>query len=532
VTEAVKSLEMRGIVKRFPGVVANDGVGIEVRAGEVLAILGENGAGKSTLMKILYGLYRPDAGQILVNGRPVRISCPRDAIALGIGMVHQHFTLVPSLTVAENVVLGLPSGRGPLLDLRAAAQQLRQLSQAYHLPVDPRALVWQLSVGEQQRVEILKLLYRGTSVLVLDEPTAVLSPQESTELMTVLRGMADSGRAIILITHKLQEVMTVSDRVTVLRGGRVVGTLPTSQADAQLLARMMVGAEMTQPSGVPRGTGGAPVLELRRVWSNGDKGVPALRGVSLQVNAGEILGIAGVSGNGQKELAEVAAGLRKVVGGCVLVNGRDVTRTPPAGHIDGGLAYVPEDRITVGTIPSLTVAENVVLKDHHRPPYARWLLLRPKAIRRHACELVRSYEIRTPDVDTPVAYLSGGNLQRLILARELSGNPLALVAAYPTRGLDIRATGFVHRRLLEAKARGTGVLLISHDLDEILSLSDRVAVMYGGEVLAVLPREEADVHRLGLLMAGMRKDDNGSPEIERPSACPWDAAAWRGQRSS
>jgi len=506
VAPRIARLEMRGIVKRFPGVVANDGIDIEVSAGEVLAILGENGAGKSTLMKILYGLYKPDAGEILVNGQPVRISCPRDAIALGIGMVHQHFTLVPNLTVVENVVLGLPSQHGLRLDLRTAKQRLQSLAQAYQIPVDPDAYAWQLSVGEQQRVEILKVLYRAASVIVLDEPTSLLTPQEATQLMGVLRKLAASGQAVILITHKLHEVTAVSDRVTVLRGGRVVGTLSTRQVDPQLLAKMMVGREVVPGPRSASSHAGGPVLQLQDVWARSDRGRAALRGISLELRAGEILGLAGVSGNGQKELAEVIAGLRKVAAGCVVLRGRDVTNSGPADRIAKGLAYVPEERTLLGSIPSFTVAENVVLKDHHRPPHARWLFLQPSAIRKRASELVQCFDIKVPSVDAPVSHLSGGNLQRLILGRELSGNPAVLVAAYPTQGLDVAAVEHVHRRLLDAKSRGTGVLLISHDLDEILALSDRVAVIFEGQIVRVMDRESVDARRLGLLMTGLRDE--------------------------
>lgn len=501
----IERVEMRGIVKRFPGVLANDHVDIDIRAGEVLALLGENGAGKTTLMNILYGLYRPDAGDILVNGTRVHIASPREAIALGIGMVHQHFMLVPTLTVAENVVLGLPSRRGPLLDLADASRRITELAGQYGFAISPQARVWQLSVGEQQRVEIVKALFRGADLLILDEPTAVLTPQEASELIAVLRGMARAGRSVVFITHKLNEVMAVSDRVTVLRGGRVAGTLPTASTSPEELARLMVGRDIRPQRRMGPAMAGPPVLELEDVWALGDRGTDALRGLSLTVRAGEILGLAGVSGNGQRELAEVIAGLRPVTRGRIMLAGCDVTRLPPSRRVAQGLGYVPEDRLTVGTILSFSVAENLILKDHHRPPCSRGLFLQWQAIRRRAEELVRDYDVRTPTVDTPVEYLSGGNIQRLILAREVSGHPAVLLACYPTRGLDIAATEYVHRRLLEVRAAGSGVLLISEELDEIINLSDRVAVIYEGRIVEVVEAEKADTGRLGLLMAGAER---------------------------
>lgn len=503
-TAKIEHLEMRGITKRFPGVLSNNNVSIELRSGEVLAILGENGAGKTTLMNILYGLYQPDAGGISINGQPVKISSPREAIRYGIGMVHQHFMLVPTLTVSENVALGLSSPKGPLADLRTVAKRIKEISGAYGLAVHPDAYVWQLSVGEQQRVEIVKALYRGAKLLILDEPTAVLTPQESGELLVLMRKMAAGGTPVILISHKLNEVMAVSDRVTVLRDGEVVAAVKTSETSPGQLARMMVGREM---SSIERESGNAPgrtVLELSDVWASGDKGPSALAGVSLDLRAGEIVGIAGVSGNGQKELAEVISGLRKTARGQVILNDKNTTNLPPHRIIRQGLGYIPEDRLHVGTIPSFAVWENLILKDHHLPPYAKSIFLQYRTIKQHSSSLVSGYGVKTPNLETPTGHLSGGNIQRVVLAREITRKPVALVAASPTRGLDIGATRYVHSMLLEARKSGIGVLLISEDLEELLRLCDRIAVMYEGRIMKVIPVKEADERAIGLLMAGVK----------------------------
>jgi len=502
-TGKIEHLEMQGITKRFPGVLSNNNVNIELKSGEVLAILGENGAGKTTLMNILYGLYQPDAGEIVINGRPVRINSPREAICHGIGMVHQHFMLVDTLTVSENVALGLPSPKGPVVDLGAVAKKIKEISEAYGLAIHPDAYVWQLSVGEQQRVEIIKALYRGANLLILDEPTSVLTPQEAGELIVLLKKMASSGTPIVLISHKLNEVMAVSDRVTVLRDGEVVATVKTAETSPDELAVKMVGRELVCCARGAERSAGKTVLELKDVWVSGDKGPTALTGISLDVKAGEIVGIAGVSGNGQKELAEAISGLRKVAKGQVRLNDKVVTNLPPYRMIKQGLGYIPEDRLHVGTIPSFTVWENLILKDHHLPPYSSSIFLQYRRIKHLCASMVSKYGVKTPSLETPTGRLSGGNIQRVVLAREITRGPVALVAASPTRGLDIVATQYVHEMLLEARRGGIGVLLISEDLEELLILCDRIAVMYGGRIMRVMPVEEADEHTLGLLMAGV-----------------------------
>jgi general nucleoside transport system ATP-binding protein len=499
----IEHLEMRGITKRFPGVLGNNNVNIEVRAGEVLAILGENGAGKTTLMNILYGLYQPDAGQILINGSPVKVDSPREAIHHGIGMVHQHFMLVPTLTVSENVALGLPSKKGPMVDLKGVGKRIKEISKAYGLTIHPDAYIWQLSVGEQQRVEIVKALYRGANLLILDEPTAVLTPQESGELILLLKKMAEGGTPIILISHKLNEVMSVSDRITVLRDGEVVAAVKTSETSLDELAMKMVGRELSCCARGARNSSGNTVLELKDVWAPGDRGPNALAGVSLDVKAGEIVGIAGVSGNGQRELAEVVSGLRKVLKGEVLLNARIITNLSPQHIIRKGLGYIPEDRLHVGTIPSFAVWENLILKDHHSPAYSKSIFLQTRRTKDLCAALVTRFGVKTPGLETPTGRLSGGNIQRVILAREMTRGPAALVAASPTRGLDIAATQYIHGSLLEARQNGIGVLLISEDLEELLELCDRIAVIYAGRIMKMMPVEEADERTLGLLMAGV-----------------------------
>ena len=499
----IEHLEMCGIVKRFPGVLANNCIDLDVHSGEIHALLGENGAGKTTLMNILFGLHRPDDGRVLLNGEAARIASPSDAIQAGIGMIHQHFMLVDTLSVTENVALGLPSSRGFMLDLDVVAERIRELAGTYGLQVDPMAMVWQLAVGEQQRVEILKALYRGADLLILDEPTAVLTPQEVNELFGTLRRMAQEGHSLIFISHKLHEVLSISDRVTVLRDGRVVETLPTSETTRDELARLMVGRDVLLRVERPPIELGDVRLSLHGVWAEGDQDVPALRDVSLAVRAGEILGIAGVSGNGQRELAEVIAGLRPPTQGQVAIDGVDVTGWPPSRLLKQGLSYIPEERMRDGAIRDSSVAENLILRDHGSKPYANGIFMNFNKIAEHSDQLITDFDIRTPTRDTALKNLSGGNIQKLILARELSRQPTVLVAAQPTRGVDISATEYIHQLLVRQRTKGTATLLISEDLDEIQNLSDRIAVMYEGQIMGIVERGEATAEQLGLMMAGV-----------------------------
>jgi len=500
--DAPLAFEMRAIVKQFPGVLANDHVDFAGPAGQVHALLGENGAGKSTLMNILAGLYRPDAGDIFVGGQRVNFRSPQDAIAAGIGMVHQHFMLVPSHTVSENMVLGLNRPRF-LLNLAHIEDQVAELSKQYGLPVNPRAKIWELSVGEQQRVEVLKMLFRGAKVLVMDEPTAVLVPQEVETLFATLRDMTKRGHTIVFISHKLDEVVAIADTVTVLRRGRVTaGNMRAAGVTKSQLAQLMVGREVLFQVDKKKQQPGEVVLDVSGLDAENDRGLPALQQVALQVRAGEIVGVAGVAGNGQRELAEVLTGLRTPMAGVIRLG-----NTPLDSHtrwLDLGqrLAHIPEDRSAVGSVPPLSVAENLILKRFSRPPIARGWSINSRAVRQNAERLVDAYQIATPTVDTPVRMLSGGNLQKVILARETAENPQLMIAVHPTRGLDVGATESVHKLLVEKRNNGTAILLISEDLDELLSLADRVVVLYGGRITGEVPVEGADIHAIGMMMCG------------------------------
>ncbi len=504
-------LEMRGITKRFPGVLANDRVDFDVVPGEIHALFGENGAGKSTLMRILYGLYRPDEGEIRLRGDRVDISSPAVAIQQGIGMIHQHFMLVQTLTVAENVALGVKSSRGPLTDLGRVSRRIRQLSQTYGLRVEPEAYIWQLSVGERQRVEIIKALYRDVSLLVLDEPTAVLTPQEVRDLFVVLKQLVAGGLSIVFISHKVNEVLELSRRITVLRGGRKIATVRGADTTVDELADMMVGHQVAAVGSLADREPGPVGLAVSNLQVAGDRGAEAVRGLSLRVRSGEIAGIAGVSGNGQRELAEAIAGLRQPASGHIEIGGTDTTRSHPRAVREAGLAYVPEERMRDALIGDLTIAENLILVATGDPAYSRWGFLRSREIRRHGRQLVTEFDIRTPSLDTPARNLSGGNIQKLIMARELSGSPKVLLVAQPTRGIDVAASAYIHQRLIKQRADGTAVLIISEDLDELMSISDRILVIYEGAVISEVDPRTASREAIGLMMAGV-------PAVPAPSA--------------
>ncbi|MDK2820751.1 MAG: ral nucleoside transport system ATP-binding protein [Clostridia bacterium] len=495
-------VEMKGISKSFPGVVANDDVNLVVHAGEVHALLGENGAGKSTLMSILTGLYRPDKGEIYIDGRKVNFRSPRDAITSGIGMVHQHFRLVAPFTVTENVALGLKGGLR--LNLNKLAQEIEDISNDYGLEVDPKARIWQLSVGEQQRVEIIKLLYRQAKVLILDEPTAVLTPQEARDLYLTLKQMAVRGCAVIFITHKMQEVMEAADTITILRAGKTVATVEKSETNEEELARLMVGRELAGIMDKPKAKKGDNALEIKNLEVLNDKGLPAVKGISLSVTSGEILGIAGVAGNGQRELAEAIAGLRTYQKGTITVEGKKLVKGNPLEVINAGIGYVPEDRLGTGLVPNLGAVDNLILKEYRRPRWGK-TLINNRAVRLWARKLVESFDVKMAELDAPVKMMSGGNLQKLLLAREISAKPSVLVAVYPTRGLDVGATETVYRLLLEQRSKGMAILLISEDLEEIFRLSDRIAVMYEGKLMGLMDTKNAGVEDLGMMMAGVKR---------------------------
>jgi simple sugar transport system ATP-binding protein len=496
-------LLMRHITKTFAGVVANNGVTLAVQAGEVHALLGENGAGKTTLMHILYGLCQPDAGEILVRGQPVRLRSPRAAMALGIGLVAQHFLLVRRHTVAENIALGLPGTRF-FLPAHRLEQRLRDLGERYELAIEPRAYIWQLSAGEQQRVEILKALVHQAEILILDEPTSVLTPPEVDALFRVMTRLKAEGQAIIFITHKLGEVLEIADHITVLRQGKVVATLPRTEADQPTLARLMVGREVTLGRPQRQHTPGAPVLTVAQLWATNDRRVPALRDVSFTVHQGEILGVAGAAGNGQRELIEVLTGLRRPTAGMVHLHGREITRysARALGTVD--VAHIPEDRQRLGVVPTMSVAENLLLRHYQRPPFANGPLLNLRAITQFAQDTISAYDMAIPNPSTPVRILSGGTIQRLILARELAGEPGLIVAAHPTYGLDVGATQHTHRLLLQQCERGAAMLLVSADLEEVLWLSDRIMVLCNGAVMGLVAAATTTRQQLGLLMAGVQ----------------------------
>src|SRR4051794_20368075 len=498
---AAPALELRGITKRFGSLVANDAIDFELKRGEIHALLGENGAGKSTLMNVLYGLHQPDEGEILLDGSPVRIDSARRAIQLGIGMVHQHFMLVPVMTVAENLVLGSEPSRGLLLDYASAAARTRELSERFGLAVNPDAKVEDLGVGSQQRVETLRARFRGASVLVLDEPTAVLTAQESQELFKVLRALAADGTSIVFISHKLNEVLDVSDRVTVLRRGKKVDTVQTEGSTERSLARLMVGRDVLLRVEKQQRAPGEALLEVEDLAVRDDRGLPAVEDVSFAVRAGEIVGLAGVEGNGQSELIEALTGLRRAEAGTVRAAGRDVTSADARHTIDAGVGCIAEDRHRRGLVLQFDLAENLCLHEYRKPSMSRYGWLSPRKMAERARGLLKEYDVRGGECDTPAASLSGGNQQKVVIARELSADPQVLIAAQPTRGLDVGAIEFVHRRLVEERDAGRAILLVSLELEEIRSLADRVLVIYEGAIVAELPPSSSE-EEFGVAMTG------------------------------
>jgi general nucleoside transport system ATP-binding protein len=499
-------LELRGITKRFPGVLANDNVNVDLQHGEVHALLGENGAGKSTLMNILYGLYTPDEGQILMRGEPIEVGSTKGSIEHGIGMVHQHFMLIPVMTVAENIVLATePRKAGIVLDYAAANKRVRDLSDRYGLAVDPDAKIERITVGQQQRVEILKALYRGAEILILDEPTAVLTPQEAQELFEIIRALQEQGKSIIFISHKLNEVLEIADRITVLRRGVVVDTIPAAGATEESLARMMVGREVLLRVDKEPAQPGDPLLQVENVSVIDDRGLESVRELSLEVRGGEILGIAGVDANGQSELIDAITGLRPVAAGRIVVDGTDITHASAREIIDTGVGHIPEDRHRRGLVLNFSLAENLALHAYRRAPNSRRGLLQLNTIRRRAVRLLKEFDVRGGTPETPASALSGGNQQKVVLAREIDADPKVLIAAQPTRGLDVGAIEFVHRRLVEQRDAGRAVLLVSLELEEILSLSDRILVIYEGRIVAEFP-PTATEEEIGLAMTGGRKE--------------------------
>ncbi|MBI5877040.1 MAG: ABC transporter ATP-binding protein [Chloroflexi bacterium] len=508
-------LEARGITKGFPGVLANDQVDFTLADGEIHCLLGENGAGKTTLMNVLYGLYHPDAGQIRMRGQPVSLHNPNDAVQRGIGMVHQHFMLIPVFSVAENVMLGIESVRRGRLDIERVSQRIEQLSKQYGLQVDPRATVKDLPVGVQQRVEILKVLYRNADILILDEPTAVLTPQEVDELFGVLRSLKAERKSIIFITHKLREVMDVADRITVMRDGKVVGTTAPAQTDRAELARMMVGRSVLLTVDKRPAKPLDLVLRVRDLKVADQHGLPAVNGVTFDVHGGEVLGVAGVQGNGQSELVEALTGLRRAQSGVMELYGRDVTHASPRHLTEAGVAYVPEDRQRFGLVAAYSVADNLILSTYYQEPFAHGLTVDNRAIEANAVKLIAEYDIRTPSPWLPTRNLSGGNQQKVIVAREFSRPNRLLIANQPTRGLDVGSIEYIHKELIDMRDQGCAVVLVSAELDEIMSLSDRIAVMYRGRLVAIMPAEQATREQLGLLMAGVSPDAQHAPDGTR-----------------
>ena len=501
-------LELHGITKRFPGVLANDHIDIALKEGDILALLGENGAGKTTLMNILYGLYKPDEGKIMVRGQEVEIHGPNDAIARGIGMVHQHFMLIPVMTVTENVMLGVePTRNGMFLDRAKVAARVREISQQYGLDVDPDSYIKDLPVGIQQRVEIIKVLYRQADILILDEPTAVLTPQEVDGLFKILDTLIKKGKSIIFITHKLKEVMAVADKITVLRGGRVVGSVSPKEVNPEKLASMMVGRDVNLVVMKKNATPTEEVLLVKNLFVRDERGNMTVKGLSLDVRKGEVLGIAGVQGNGQTELVYALTGLLPLISGEVRIAGKPMQHNSPRNILERGVAHIPEDRQKHGLVLSFPIHDNMMLCTYYKPPFARGINLQENVIYENAEELVKQFDVRTPGISVPASSLSGGNQQKVIVAREFSRPIELLIASQPTRGLDVGSIEYIHNRIIEKRDQGTGVLLVSSELDEILALSDRIAVMYHGQIMDIVPAAKASKEYLGLLMAGIQPSE-------------------------
>jgi simple sugar transport system ATP-binding protein len=498
-------VRMSSITKRFLDVTANQDVSFDLYSGEICALLGENGAGKTTLMNILFGYYASDEGDIFIKGEKADLSSPKDAISRGVGMIHQHFALVPSQTVLENIIIGADSGKGIFLDLKSAQQELRKLQERFRLQIDPQARVWTLSVGEQQKVEILKALYRDVDILIMDEPTAVLAPAEIKDLFRTLRALVKEGRSVVFISHKLNEVMDISDRVVVLRNGRVVAERNTVETDTKELANLMVGRELLENLHKKQLDPGRPVLEIEDLDALNDKKLPALKTLNLMVRQNEILGMAGISGNGQRELAEILFGLREPTKGEIRISGQLLKFGSPPSSISLKMGRIPEDRIDTGLLMDLSVEENLILENHVFPEFHRFGLMNSRRIHQYSEDLIQAYSIATAGRDAVTKSLSGGNLQKVMLARELAGQPAVVIAAQPTRGLDVGAMEYIHHRILQERNRGAGILLISEDLDEIFNLSDRIIVMYEGMIMGETSIGTASREQIGLWMSGVEK---------------------------
>ncbi|MCM3738989.1 ABC transporter ATP-binding protein [Oceanobacillus luteolus] len=503
-------IEMLNIRKEFPGIVANDNITVQLKKGEIHALLGENGAGKSTLMNVLFGLYQPEQGEIRVNGKPVKITNPNIANDLGIGMVHQHFMLVEPFTVTQNIILGSePKTKFGTINLKKAEKEIQELSDRYGLKVDPTAKIRDISVGMQQRVEILKTLYRGAEVLIFDEPTAVLTPQEITELIEIMQSLVKEGKSIILITHKLKEIMEACDRCTVIRKGKGIGTVDVKETTVNELASLMVGRDVNFQVSKTPAEPKHEVLEVKDLYVKDSRKVDVVKGLDLKVRAGEIVGVAGIDGNGQTELIEAITGLTKSYRGNILLNKKDITNKTPREVTESGLGHIPQDRHKYGLVLDYTIGENIVLQTYYQKPYSKNTILNHDAIYKKAEELIAMYDVRTPSAFTPARALSGGNQQKAIIAREVERSPELLIAAQPTRGLDVGAIEFVHQKLVEERDKGKAILLVSFELDEILDVSDRIVVIYDGRIVADLDAKETNERELGLLMAGSGTDKAG-----------------------